>query len=326
MLAVDHGSRLQQARLRALRHARCRYALAIPSFRFVSLLIMTGYQALAAILAAVVSTAQAWDAPNHAGFSKVWQDTFGGSPGSPPDVGNWNIINGNLGVNNELQTYTPSSRNVQLSGGSTVQFVPWRDASAPFGWTSGRIESKYVFTPAAGRLTRAEAIIRFGTNAIDRKQGIWPAFWILGDSIRYGMPWPSCGELDVMETVNGQLRGYGTAHCDVFPGGICNEGNGLGASIAIPDQGWHTWRIEFDRRPASWLDQTITWYMDGQQFQQIRGSRINNYNVWNSLCYSPVFFLLNVAVGGNWPGYPNWSTLDGYGSMMEVGYVAHYTT
>lgn len=230
----------------------------------------------------------------------VWQETFAGGGGTSPNQNNWNIITGNLGVNNEMETYSSSTKNVQLSGGNTLQIVPWRDGSAPQGWTSGRLESKYVFTPADGRVTRAESLIRFGSNAPGNKQGIWPAFWMLGNVLRNGGQWPACGEIDVLETVDGRLTGYGTLHCDRFPGGICNEGNGIGNNIGIPDQNWHTWRVEWDRRNGDWQQQTLTWFMDGRQFHQISGARIGNYNVWSSVVYSPVFFILNVAVGGNW--------------------------
>ncbi|CEJ91542.1 hypothetical protein VHEMI07244 [[Torrubiella] hemipterigena] len=274
----------------------------------------------------LVRQVQAWDPPGYGGFNLVWTDTFGGSGGSSPNQGNWNLITGSLGVNNELEYYTSSTRNVQLSGGNTLQIVPWRDGSAPNGWTSGRLESKYVFSPNNGRVTRAEALIRFGGNNPGNKQGIWPAFWLLGDSIRHGGGWPACGEIDVLETVDGRLTGYGTMHCDQFPGGICNEGNGIGSSIGIPDQSWHTWRVEWDLTNGDWTQQSISWFMDGQLFQRITGSRINNYNVWNAVAHSNVFFILNVAVGGNWPGNPDGNTQDGYGSMMEVAYVAQYST
>ncbi|KAL1874940.1 hypothetical protein VTK73DRAFT_10366 [Phialemonium thermophilum] len=299
---------------------------------------------IAVLLAPLVA---AFNAPGYSGLSLVWQDTFSGNGGTSPNGNNWNIITGNLGVNGELETYTSSTRNVQLSGGATLQLVPWRDSSVSGGWTSGRLESKYTFTPAAGRVTVAEAQIRFGSNPTSAKKGIWPAFWLLGDSIRHGTPWPACGELDILETINGQLTGYGTAHCGTNPGGICNEPNGLGGSISIPDQGWHTWRIRFDRTPGNWQSESITWYRDGQQFQQITGSRIGDQNTWNALCHSPLYFIVNVAVGGSWvsllsfslpwllerlhanydhlkPGYPDGSTQDGYGSMTEVGYVAQY--
>lgn len=277
------------------------------------------------LLPLFLTTILAYDAPAYSGYNRIWQSTFTGASATLPDQGLWNIITGNLNVNGELETYTSSTKNLQNSGGSTLQIVPWRDSSVSGGWTSGRLESKYTFTPVAGKMTLVESQIRFGGNAISAKKGIWPAFWMLGDSIRHGTGWPACGELDVLETVNGQLTGYGTVHCDVYPGGICNEGNGIGGNIGIPDQGWHTWRIIFDRRSNNWQTESITWFMDGQQFHQITGSRINNQAVWNSLCHSPMYFLLNVAVGGNWPGYPDGTTQDGYGSMMEVGYLAHYT-
>ncbi|KAK3938120.1 concanavalin A-like lectin/glucanase domain-containing protein [Diplogelasinospora grovesii] len=268
----------------------------------------------------------AWAPPSYSGYNLVWSDQFSGASGTSPNTGNWNIITGFLNVNAELETYTSSTNNVQISGGGTLQIVPWRDSTAQDGWTSGRLESTYTFTPGAGKKTMAEAEIRFGSNAVSTKQGIWPAFWILGDSIRHGTSWPECGELDILETVDGQLTGYGTVHCNVYPGGICNEPNGIQGSIGIPDQGWHYWRMVWDRTASSWESETITWYMDGQQFQQITGARIGDYTTWTSLMYSPLYFILNVAVGGSWPGNPNSATLDGYGAMMEVAYVAQYST
>ena len=246
----------------------------------------------------------AWASPTYSGYTLVWSDTFPGAGGTSPNTANWNIITGNLGVNAELETYSNSIKNVQQSGGGTLQIVPWRDSSVSGGWTSGRLESKYVLTPAAGQRTQLEAQIRFGTNSISNKQGIWPAFWLLGNSIRSGTAWPECGEIDVLETIDGQLTGHGTLHCDVTPGGICNENSGLGSTIGIPDQSWHTWRVVIDRTPGSWTAESITWYMDGQQFQQITGARINDVNVWSSVAHSPLYFILNVAVGGSWVRHP----------------------
>jgi beta-glucanase (GH16 family) len=275
-------------------------------------------------LCGLAAVASAWNAPAYGGFNTVWQSTFQGNGGSSPDQGQWNILNAHLNVNAELETYTSSTKNVQLSGGQTLQIVPWRDGSVQGGWSSGRLESKYTFTPAAGRVTMAEAQIRFGGNAIGNKKGIWPAFWLLGDNIRHGTGWPACGEIDILETINGQLTGYGTMHCDVYPGGICNEPSGIAGTIGIPDQGWHTWRAVWDLTNGDWRAQTITWFRDGQQFNQISGARINNLNVWQSVTARPLFFILNVAVGGGWPGNPDGNTQDGFGSMMEVAYVAQY--
>ncbi|KAI1504717.1 family 16 glycosyl hydrolase [Biscogniauxia marginata] len=272
-------------------------------------------------LVAVAPTVSAEGAPGYNGYKQIWAETFDGAAGQGVNTNNWNIIT-DINVNNEWQKYTTSTANMQLSGGATLQIVPRKDSNGQ--WTSGRIESKYTFTPPAGAVSMAEARIRFGDNPVANKQGMWPAFWLLGNSLRTGTAWPACGELDIMETVNGALTGYGTTHCDVYPGGACNEPSGIGASTALPDQSWHTWRLVWDRRASTWQGETITWFLDGAQFHQISGQRIGSQSVWNSLAASPLYFILNVAVGGNWPGAPNDSTLDGYGSMMEVAYVSQY--
>ncbi|GAP88237.1 putative glycosyl hydrolase family 16 [Rosellinia necatrix] len=275
-------------------------------------------KALAFALAATSVVAEG--IPGYGGYSAVWQENFNGAAGSLVNEGNWNIIERSQNANNEWQTYTRSNKNHQLSGGATLQIVPQNNNGA---WTSARLESKYVFTPADGRRTIIEAKIRFGNNAEVNKQGIWPAFWLLGDSIRHGTPWPQCGEVDILERVSGHPTGYGTVHCDVAPGGICNEFNGIGGTTSIPDNGWHTWRVVFDRTP-DWTGESITWYKDGGQFMQVTGGRIGNQNVWNSLATTPQYIILNVAVGGDFPGAPNGNTLGNWGSEMEVAYVAHY--
>ncbi|KAL7940387.1 glycoside hydrolase family 16 protein [Trichoderma barbatum] len=278
-----------------------------------------------ATIIAVVRVSIAWAPPAYPGFNLIWNDAFTGTGGTSPNRANWNIITGYLGVNNELETYSSSTENVQLSGGSTLQLVPRQKSDTVGGWTSGRLESQYIFAPQAGRVTRVEASIRFGSNPQSSKQGIWPAFWVLGDSLRHGGSWPSCGEIDIMESINGLAVGYGTLHCDVFPGGICNEGVGIGDYVNIPKMNeFHTWRLEIDRSSNNWQMETLTWFLDGVSFFQIPGFRVGNKSVWNSIAHSPLYFILNVAVGGGWPGSPDKSTLDGYGSMMEVGYVAHY--
>jgi beta-glucanase (GH16 family) len=249
------------------------------------------------LFANILTYAAAWNAPGYSGFSLVWQDAFSGVGGTAPDGSKWNTVVG-LRVNNEVQDYTTSQANLQLSGGNTMQIVPWRDDHGR--WTSARIESRFTFAPADGRLTMAEGLIRFGDNPISNKKGLWPAFWLLGDSIRHGTGWPRCGEVDIMETVNGVLQGYGTLHCDTWPGGRCGEPTGITGNIAIPDQGWYIWRVIWDRRPDNWEDETITWYRDGLPFHAVSGSQIGDQAVWATLAHSPLFFILNVAVGGNW--------------------------
>jgi beta-glucanase (GH16 family) len=232
------------------------------------------------------------------GYGLAWYSNFAGSAGSAPSSNNWNEITGYLNVNDEQEVYSSSTANVQRSGGETLQIVPWNNN----GWTSGRLESVYTFTPTPNQYTCVEAQIRFGESSQAQKQGMWPAFWLLGESLRKGTAgWPLCGELDIMEMVDGILTGYGTAHCDVYPGGICNEGEGLRGDIPVPDYEWHTWRLIWNNTPTNWQQQTITWYMDGIEFHQISGSQFSgNQAIWNSLAHNEMYFILNVAVGGDW--------------------------
>ncbi len=147
---------------------------------------------LPAAFSCLLVVVDAWAAPSYGSYNLLWQDDFSGSGSTPPSAANWNTIT-NLHVNNEWETYTASTANLQISGGGTVQIVPWRDSSG--AWTSGRIESTFTFVPTGGRVTFAEAAIRFGDSPTSNKQGIWPAFWLMGDSERHGTGWPQCGEL-----------------------------------------------------------------------------------------------------------------------------------
>ncbi|KAJ3533023.1 hypothetical protein NM208_g8172 [Fusarium decemcellulare] len=163
---------------------RAPFDILISSEQCTTLLEMFFEAIVSLLFFAAISSA--WDAPGYGGYNLVWQDNFAGSAGTLPDGNNWNIITGYLNVNAELEVYTSSTSNVQRSGGSTLQLVPWRDSSALKGWTSGRIESKYVFTPQPARVTRMEASIRFGDSPIANKQGIWPA---LLDAWQYSSQW-----------------------------------------------------------------------------------------------------------------------------------------
>lgn len=233
-------------------------------------------------------------APAYAEYKKVWEEAFDGSPGQIVDESTWNIIT-EINVNNELQKYTRSPENLQLSGGGTLQIIPrLKDGQ----WTSGRIESKYVFTPQAGRRTMAEARLRFGDSTQAGKKGYWPAFWLLGDSMRHGIAWPACGEIDVMERINGESTAFGTLHCDIYGGGACNTPTGITQRVPLANNDWHNWRIVWDRTKDNWMEQSMTWFLDGNQFHQITGARLNSEASWKAVAQSPVYFILNLAVGG----------------------------
>ena len=103
-----------------------------------------------------------------------------------------------------------------------------------------------------------------------------------------------------MENINGQSIGYASLHCNKAPGGICNEPTGLAAQTPLPDTNYHVWRVQIDRRNSNWKSQSITWYMDGRVFHKVTGAKINDAKTWKALAYSPLYIILNVAVGGDW--------------------------
>ena len=196
-----------------------------------------------------------------------------------------------INTNNELQTYTTSNSNLQISGGGTIQFVPRRSPSGK--WTSGRIETTGSYTPQPGKIMQVEAALRLGDAPQANKQGMWPAFWMLGDAMRHGTPWPQCGEIDIFEMVNGIPTVHGTTHCTA-----CNEPIGFGGTSGT-DSNWHTYSVKIDRTPGNWADETITWLKDGQTFFTLRGATIGDQGVWATLAHSPLYILLNLAVGGD---------------------------
>ncbi|KAF5661173.1 endo-1,3-beta-glucanase, partial [Fusarium circinatum] len=278
------------------------------------------------IICLLATTGTAWDAPEIPGFRTMWYDNFDGAPGSLPDTSKWNIQHWYQDLNGDHQEYRASPVNVYHKDGS-LHIEPWRDSTAVKGWTSGRIESTYTFTPAPGVKTIIQASISLGYAPIGSKAGIWPAFWLLGDSHRTGGPiWPACGELDILEHVNDDHETYAAVHCDKSPGGICGEKKGIAGSLHLPDLGMgiNTYKVVIDRTPTVWQEESVNFYAADELFHTVTGAQIGNLEVWKTIAQNKMFIIFNVAVGGDWPGPPMPFTAEGPDAGMEVGYVAHY--
>jgi beta-glucanase (GH16 family) len=255
-----------------------------------------------AILPFLPSLVAAITPPNVNGMGLVWSETFQGPAGTPPNTNVWNIMDA-IDTNNEVQTYTHSNNNLQISGGGTIQFVPRK---SPTGhWTSGRIETKDSWTPQPGKVMMVSANILVGNNPTGNKQGIWPAFWLLGDALRHGTQWPQAGEIDIFEQVNGVPTGHGTLHCGSVPGGPCHETTGRSGTVAMPTEGFHVWSVKIDLTNGDWRAQTISFQVDGNTYYTVSGADLNDGPVWSTLAHSPLYMILNVAIGGDWPGAPN---------------------
>jgi beta-glucanase (GH16 family) len=251
----------------------------------------------------LATTGTAHMVPELPGYRNMWSDSFDGHAGSLPDTSKWNIEQWYQNLNGDYQEYKASQQNLHLTGNGVLRIIPKRDGSAEKGWSSGRLESKYTFTPTPNTKTVVQGYIRLGSAPASRKQGIWPAFWLLGDSHRTGGPiWPACGEIDIMEHVNGETQSHAAVHCDKAPGGICGEKTGIANSVDLPDAGtnWHTYKVVIDRTPVNWAEESLNFYVDGKNFHQLKGARINDPEVWKTIAHNKMFFLLNVAVGGEW--------------------------
>lgn len=277
-------------------------------------------------LVTLLSAVTALKPPAYDGFAGKWSDHFDAKADAQPNTSKWNTLATSSVFNNEWQTYTKSKTNIRHTGSGSLQIIPVKDSKAVRGWTSGRIESKYTFTPTPGKITRIESRLRIGGALASKKKGIWPAFWMMGQSYRTGVKWPASGEIDVFENVNGDDICVGVIHCDKSPGGVCNEPIGLPGRVKIRGSGFHTWRVQFDLRKSTWKDQAIIWYRNGSEFHRITGAKVNSQAVWKTLVAQPLYIIFNVAVGGDFPGAPNSSTAGGVASTLEIGYVAHYVS
>ncbi|MFT4679978.1 MAG: beta-glucanase (GH16 family) [Flavobacteriales bacterium] len=208
-----------------------------------------------------------------------------------PEVGGWGW------GNNELQYYTDGDN---LSFEDEMLVIQAREEQ--FGqnnYTSGKVYTKNIFEIQYGKI---EARIKFPMG-----QGLWPAFWMLGTNID-DVSWPACGEIDIMEHVNNESTAHGTAHWDNF--GYAS----YGGSYGLDPNEFHVYTIEWDSLG-------IDWFIDGTFFHAMN---IENGINGTSEFQEPFYLILNLAVGGNWPGSPNANT--SFPAELLIDYVRVYKT
>ena len=236
--------------------------------------------------------------PNsYANYSLVWSDEFNGTSLSSDWTFDIGTGSGGWG-NNELQYYT--NQNHTLNGG----YLEITAKNQPFNsqlYTSTRMKTQGIKSWKYGRID-IRAAIPYG-------QGIWPALWMLGDNITTA-GWPSCGEIDVMELIGGDgardRTVYGTAHWS-DNGTHAQYGNTTVLSSGKYADEFHVFSIV-------WTQNSITWLRDDVVYNTLDISPANLSE------FKEKFFLIfNVAVGGNWPGNPDATTI--YPQTMYVDYV-----
>ncbi len=267
--------------------------------------------------------------PNIASGTLVWSDEFSnsGTANAQPNPATWTYDTGtDCCGNNELETYcswgstagpcNPSNPNAYLGTDGYLHVVAMNPSANVY--TSARLKSQGLFSFQYGRIE--------ASMMLPESQGMWPAFWLLGDNITT-LQWPACGEADIMEHIDGSnpppyvgaaAPGYdwiaGSVH-----GGPSSSAEVNGSQMYHPTgfsaAGWHTYGM-------IWTKGQIQYYVD---------SPTNVYATFNTTNFSgtwpfdqgPMFIILNLAVGGSWPGNPDSTTV--FPSSMLVDYVRIYT-
>jgi beta-glucanase (GH16 family) len=229
----------------------------------------------------------------------AFDQEFNGQAGARLNGRLWNYDRGGEPQwgNHEWEYYTDRSANISMDGRGHLAIVARRErlpgmahcGYGPCDITSARITTKGKF---AQRFGRFQARIKLPAGA-----GLWPAFWMLGNDIdRVG--WPSSGEVDVMEVIGRQPNTvYGTIHAP----GYADAGIG-GDTTVRPralDRRFHVYEID-------WSPSTIRWKLDRHVYFVARRSQLKPGQAWPF--DHPFYILLNLAVGGDWPGPPNRQT------------------
>lgn len=235
----------------------------------------------------------------------VWDDEFNGSNGSIPDPTKWNYsVGGNFGGGAELQYYTDRAANAYLANGNLV-IKAMQENYLGKSYTSARLNTLGKFTQQYGRF---EARIK-----IPGGQGIWPAFWMVGANINQ-VGWPACGEIDIMEHINHDIPVVETLHMPNQTGADAPIGN----NYTLPGNADPT--ADYHLYAAEWEPDVIRFYVDGTLTHSITRDMLASTSQW--VFDHPFYLILNTAVGGTWPGYPDSTTV--FPVYMYVDYVRVY--
>jgi beta-glucanase (GH16 family) len=233
----------------------------------------------------------------------VFADEFNGAAGSKPDTAKWTYDPG-VPQNGEVQYYTPNSENASMNGSGSLVVEARRQDYQGRQYTSHRMNTGSKFSVQYGRI---EARVK-----VPKGNGLWPAFWLMGDDFLQGRPWPYNGEIDIMEVLGRNTsEAYSTLHAPAY-----NGAGGYGQKYATVDlsQDYHVWAAEWDSKG-------IRFFLDGRLvFDAAKETVENTRGPW---IYDHKFYLiLNLAVGGDFPGPIDATTP--FPSQMLVDYVRVY--
>ena len=242
-----------------------------------------------------------YDAPgSYPGYNLAWSDEFSGKA---VNTDNWSFESGNNNGwgNAELENYTDRTQNAFVSNGNLI-IEARKESFGGFQYTSAR-----MITKDKRKFTYGRVDIRAKTPTT---QGIWPALWMLGNNISQ-VSWPACGEIDIMEQLGQESsRNYGTLHWGPNTAGhVSKSGNVVLA--AGYDKEFHVYSVV-------WKTDTMQFLVDNVLYYEVPFSLIAGTNPFTL----DQFFIFNIAVGGNWPGAPNNTTV--FPQRMFVDYIRVY--
>jgi len=245
---------------------------------------------------------------HHVTFSQclelVWSDEFDYT--GLPDPNKWTFETGGNWYNNELQYYRDGTNNAEVMNGKLV-ITAKEESFGGNDYTSARMIT--FQNGGYWQYGKVEARIKLPYG-----QGIWPAFWMLGKNFET-VPWPACGEIDIMEMIGGGDNDktiHGTAHWEDYNSNHAYVGGSKTLSSGIYADDFHVFSME-------WNAQQIKWFMDGIQYYSLDISSQDK-----SEFDAEFFIILNVAVGGDWPGNPDATTV--FPQTMEIDYVRVYSS
>jgi beta-glucanase (GH16 family) len=239
----------------------------------------------------------------------VFDDEFNGAAGTTPDASKWLPDTGS-GANNELEYYT-DNKNATMNGGGDLVLEARQEVTAgsscpggPCQYTSARINTSKSLSFTYGHV---EARIK-----VSGTQGLWPAFWLLGANFPTA-GWPYCGEIDIMEHVGKVPNAvYSTIHAPTY-----NGAGGLGSPYTIAGD----FASDFHTYAVDWNASHLTFYVDGTAFFTLNKADVEaQHGPW--VYDHPFYLILNNAVGGDWPGSPDATSV--FPQDMQIDYVRVY--
>ena len=233
----------------------------------------------------------------------VFNDEFNDPAGTKPSTAKWTYDPG-VPQNGEIQYYTENSNNAQMDGAGNLVIEARKEAANGREYTSARMNTGGKFTVQYGRV---EARVK-----VPKGNGLWPAFWMMGADFLTGRPWPYNGEIDIMEVLGRNTsEAYSTLHAPQY-----NGAGGYGQKYATVDlsQDFHVWAAEWDSKGIKFLlDGRQVFYASKATVEATRGPWIFDH---------PFYLILNLAVGGDFPGPIDASTP--FPARMLVDYVRVY--